>query len=268
MEIRKLERCLRILGLVPYAFSFYERCAAVSPELRKRHATFQSPDGLPVPPLRLIMKVAGTPEPEIYFQGGERAAQSISDILARHHIGIEHVTSILDFGCGCGRVLRQWKHLRSAEIHGTDYNRSLTRWCSRHLKFVTIGKNRLHPPTQYPDSRFDFVYALSVLTHQPERMQIAWMNEFRRILRPSGILLLSLHGPSYLASLNGRERELFLGGHVVTRYPRSKGTNLCCAFHPEVYVRNVLSQGFDVLDWVPEGALGNTHQDAWLLRKC
>jgi 2-polyprenyl-3-methyl-5-hydroxy-6-metoxy-1,4-benzoquinol methylase len=214
------------------------------------------------------MKVAGTPEPEIYFQGGERAAQSISDILARHHIGIEHVTSILDFGCGCGRVLRQWKHLRSAEIHGTDYNRSLTRWCSRHLKFVTIGKNRLHPPTQYPDSRFDFVYALSVLTHQPERMQIAWMNEFRRILRPSGILLLSLHGPSYLASLNGRERELFLGGHVVTRYPRSKGTNLCCAFHPEVYVRNVLSQGFDVLDWVPEGALGNTHQDAWLLRKC
>jgi SAM-dependent methyltransferase len=267
MAIRALEPWLRKFGLLPYAFPIYERYAALNPDLRKRYATFQSPDGLPVPPLRLIMKVSGTPEPEIYFQGGERAAQSITDILARHNISIDHLTSILDFGCGCGRVLRQWKHLQSADLHGTDYNRNLTGWCSSHLKFASIDRNRLNPPTRYPDNKFDFVYALSVLTHLPGQLQLAWMKEFHRILRLSGVLLLSLHGPSYLGSLNGPEREQFLGGRMVMRYERSKGTNLCCAFHPEMFVRNTLSEGFDVLDWVPEGALGNTHQDAWLLRK-
>lgn len=266
MQLRTLEPWLRRFGLLPYAFPLYERYAALEPELRKRYAEFPSPDGLPLPPLRLIMKVAGTPEPAVYFQGGERAAQAIAGLLSRHNIEMRNLAAILDFGCGCGRVLRQWKHLQ-AEIHGTDYNRSLTRWCSANLKFATTGWNRLTPPTGYPDQRFDFVYALSVLTHLPELLQLAWMNEFRRILRPSGVLLVSLHGPSYLDSLTSQEQKQFLDGRMVARYEWSKGTNLCCAFHPEVYVRETLSKGFDVLDWVPEGALGNTHQDAWLLRK-
>ena len=44
------------------------------------------------------------------------------------------------------------------------------------------------------------------------------------------------------------------------------GQNNCAAFHPETYVRNVLPRDFDVVDFVPQGALGNPKQDAWLLR--
>lgn len=215
----------------------------------------------------MIMKVAGTPEPLFYFQGGELAAESIVAILSRHDIEIQNLGAILDFGCGCGRVLRQWRHLDAVEIHGTDYNQALTKWCSRNLPFARIANNRLVPPTGYPDNRFDFVYALSVLTHLAEPLQLTWMNEFRRILRPSGVLFLSLHGDSYLPSLNEQERAIFLKGQAVTRFERSEGTNLCCAFHPESFVRKVLAKDFDVIDYVPEGATGNPHQDVWLLRK-
>ena len=213
------------------------------------------------------MKVAGTPEPLVYMQGGELAAQLIVAILSKHNIDIRNLRAMLDFGCGCGRVLRQWQHLKAVEIHGTDYNPALAKWCSRNLPFATVATNRLLPPTRYPDDRFGLVYALSVLTHLTEPLQLAWMNEFHRILRPCGVLLLSLHGASYLPSLSEQESATFLGGQVVTRFEQREGTNLCCAFHPETFVRNVLATNFEVVDFVPEGATGNPHQDLWMLRK-
>jgi 2-polyprenyl-3-methyl-5-hydroxy-6-metoxy-1,4-benzoquinol methylase len=269
MDIKTLEAWLREFRLLTPAFPLYEWYRAIDSEARKRYAELQENplDGLPTPPPHLIMKVAGTPDPLIYFQGGERAAQSIVDILSTHAIEIQSLGAILDFGCGCGRVLRRWQHMKAVEIHGTDYNRTLVRWCSRNLPFARVTNNGLVPPTRYPNNRFDLVYALSVFTHLSEPLQLIWMNELRRILRPSGALLLSLHGDSYLPSLNEQERATFLRKQVVMRFERSAGTNLCCAFHPESFVREFLAKDFDVIDYVPEGATGNPHQDLWLLRK-
>ena len=72
--------------------------------------------------------------------------------------------SILDFGCGCGRVVRWWRDL-PAEIHGSDFNPTLVRWCRENLPFGVFEVNRPEPPLPYPDDSFDLVYALSVLTH-------------------------------------------------------------------------------------------------------
>jgi SAM-dependent methyltransferase len=195
------------------------------------------------------MAVAGSAEIAVYLDGGQLAARSIRDILQRNQIEMGDLRAILDFGCGCGRVLRFWKDLAGTELHGTDYNPELTTWCARHLSFARIGTNQLAPPTSYPASRFDLVYALSVFTHLPESAQMAWMSEFHRILRPGGLLLLSLHGAHYISRLN------------------EPGTNLCNVFHPEAYVRNRLSGDFEVVDFIPEGARGNPCQDAWLFRR-
>ena len=268
MLIDQLGPVLDKLRLLSFGFRVYQTASAVNPRVYLRNRVYRgSAGGLRIPPARLLMAVAGTAEIAEFLDGGQLAAGSIRDILQRNEIEPGDLRAILDFGCGCGRVLRFWTDLPRTELHGTDYNAELAAWCAQHLPSVRIGTNRLEPPTSYPAARFDLIYALSVFTHLPETAQMAWMNEFHRILRPGGFLLLSLHGAHYISRLNERERSQFLAGGLVTRYDYRAGTNLCSVFHPEAYVRKHLTREFEVVDFIPEGARGNPRQDAWLFRR-
>jgi SAM-dependent methyltransferase len=218
-----------------------------------------------VPPARLILKVAGTPEARWFLTGGRLAADSIRATLARHSIDVDRIPSMLDFGCGCGRVVRHWRSVQG-EVHGTDHEASGIKWCRRHLTFGRFEVNDLHPPLPYESGRFALVYALSVFTHLPAGLQVPWMAELRRVLRPGGHLLVSLHGTAYVESLTPSERGAFDHGEVVVRQGTA-GSNMFGAYHPESYIRGAMSQGLRVVDVVPEGAAGNPKQDLVLFER-
>ena len=75
----------------------------------------------------------------------------------------------------------------------------------------------------YASQSFDLIYAFSVFTHLDIKAQKAWRDEFRRILRPRGILLLTVHGNAFKGRLTGKELEDFSAGRPVVRFDQYPG---------------------------------------------
>jgi SAM-dependent methyltransferase len=225
-------------------------------------------DSLPLPPDDLRILVAGTPNIPWFMNGGYLSCQSILDALARHQIQLENGFRVLDFGCGCGRTLRHWARVPHISLYGSDYNPLLVDWCNEHLPFVSGSVNALEPPLPHASESFDLVYALSVFTHLPEALQLPWMAEMARVIKPNGYLLLTLHGESYMPDIPPEYRERFESGRLVVVHEDLAGENLCGAFHPPAYVSGEFTgKSFEVIDFVPEGAKGNPHQDLYLLKR-
>ena len=208
-----------------------------------------------------MVRVAGTADGDWFLRSGRAAYDAISA-----HVPVGDADAILDFGCGCGRVLRYWSG-HSGPVAGCDRDDGAIAWCRANLPFARVDGNGLEPPLAYADESFDLVYALSVFTHLTAGLQEAWRDELRRVLRPGGCLLATTHGASYLPRLERDERACFDRGELVVRWGELPGSNLCSAYHPEQYVRESLASGFELVELEPEGALGNPTQDLVVLRR-
>jgi len=242
------------------------------PDLRMKSWNFGyrlggAKDHLPIPPAKLIHKVINTDEIAWFLASGRISFDGISYALSKNKYKKEDFKAVLDFGCGCGRVIRCWRDVHGPHLHGTDYNPDLIQWSRRHLdKLGDFHINLMSPPMDFKDNTFDFVYALSVFTHMPEELQTEWMDELHRIIAPDGLLLITLHGRSRIHQLSPTEQEEFLSGKMVVIYPESAGENICGAFHPEKSVRTELAKRFTVVDFIESGAR-DSNQDIYLLKK-
>lgn len=222
----------------------------------------------PVPGMLRMISVAGTPSIDWFLESGAAAVACLRQALARHGRELGKCEAILDFGCGCGRVLRHLEPLAARTgICGVDINGASIAWSRKNLPFAATKVCPLAPPLAYADGSFDLIYALSVFTHLPENLQLAWMGEMARLLRPGGLLFFTAHGVSYAADLQEAERKEFEAGRLVVRRAATAGSNWCGAYHPRAWVENHLLNGFRLLEHSPEGALGNPHQDFYLLEK-
>jgi len=224
--------------------------------------------GLPVPPPRLRVEVAGTPGLDWFLESGRQQAEIIRAAAERNGSPLESAGSLLDFGCGCGRVLRHWAGLERAAVFGSDYNEGLAAWCAANLPFATVSVNELAPPLRYEDGQFGLVYAISVFTHLPHDLERAWIDELSRIVAPGGLLLVTTHGDSYADRLDATERAAYDSGEAVVRWPSVAGSNLCTTFHPKRYVRERLAPGLELLEHTPDGGtVGSRQQDLVVFRK-
>ncbi len=261
-----LRATLRQLGLLGVARRGRELAMTMRFAGANRRYLRQARETLPIPPASLRMLVAASPDIAWFLESGRRGAESVAGILERNGLALGSLLPLLDFGCGCGRVLRHFSGLRG-RLCGTDLHPRLVQWCEANLPFGTFAVNGLAPPTRFASGEFGLVYALSVFTHLPDGLQEAWMDEMRRLLRPGGHLVLTTHGARYVNELQPADRQRFADGQLVVTRDDRAGGNVCGAYHPESYVRRHLARGFTVVDFVPEGAHGNPWQDLWLLRK-
>ena len=230
------------------------------------------PDGLPVPPRHLRELVWSVYE-DIPTFFADRDAERLKAALRRNGVDLAGIHDVLDFGCGIGRVVRQFRG-EPFRLCGTDINRESIEWCRRHLPFARFEVNGAEPPLVFAARSFDFVYTFSVFTHFTEPQQRAWMKEVRRVLRPGGYMYLTTCGVSYLSTMTSTEREAFARGEQVIREPQQAGRpqtyGACLAIHPRQYVLDHLTGGFEVLEVVEaveEPGRPKGEMDAYVLRR-
>lgn len=179
--------------------------------------------------------------------------------------------TVLDFGCGCGRVMRHFDHelASGVQLHGADVDPEAVAWCAENLanygQFCTVDRKGRAP---FADEMFDVIYAVSVFTHLMPEDQDHWLGELDRILDPSGFLLISVMGetalrlaaPDIAAQVAQKGWHFLYDGGTSGLPPWYQS-----CFHSEEYIRENWGKRFDIVRYMPGGICGS--QDLVILQR-
>jgi SAM-dependent methyltransferase len=197
VKARLRDRALHRAGLLPAPLKAVVRWGlrAIDPLLvwsARRRYDYREP----IPPMRLRLRAGSTflvdfigsaPTVEAFEQACRDQGRSLSD-----------AESLLDFGCGCGRLLlamRRSPLLSGCRLVGSDVDAEAIGWLRAAYPDLEVAVNRFSPPLPFEDDEFDAVVSYSVFTHLDEQSQFAWLHELRRVLSPEGVALLTVQGP-------------------------------------------------------------------------
>ncbi len=149
---------------------------------------------MPSPPKALMTRVANIGESARFALSGMKSYGELLDELNRH-VAVESVDRLLDFGCGCGRLLYYLVNCSGIlGVSGCDIDAEAIEWVRSRISGVHVSVTPHLPPTSYDDSAFEVILASSVFSHLSREAQLVWLKELRRILKPDGVLIASIHG--------------------------------------------------------------------------
>ena len=241
-------------------------------EAKQRRDIQRYEDGnIPPPPKKLQVRVIGLYSPH-FIESGWHTFNVFEQALAKAGRPIRSFESVLDFGCGCGRVTRSFRQMSPhAKLFGSDVDGEAIHWLNQNYHtFAEFSVNGPMPPLRFENETFDLIYCISVFTHLPEDMQRAWLAELQRVARRNAIVLLTVYGQKQYLDLNASNRAEFLKRgfyYVHERVSTTEGlpSFYQTAFHSHEYVRSVWGEYFEVLNIEPLAI--DSHSDLIVLRK-
>ena len=236
-------------------------------------------DALPVPPPELVALTQGISDPAAYAASILPGVLNLRKYLAAAGVDETRLRSLLDFGCGSGRLLAGWRHLGPDRLlRGCDIREELVAWASRSFPpDVDIRLSGPEPPLPWGDSTFDLAYAVSVFTHLSVASQKAWQRELARVLRPGAAFVVTLHGSLYVRLLCAGDpsavRRFSTEGHL-ERGNADEGSNDWASFHGPRWAEEVF-ESFRLLAHFPSGRIGGRRvlfpvaslQDVYVFRR-
>ena len=204
------------------------------------------------PPLHLRERViaidaAGEEDVEGYRADGERCARQIAAALPA---GWDpRGRRVLDFGCGAGRVLRHMIDvLPGAELWGCDPHEESIEWLQAQafppLRAFVSG---VAPPLPVPDATFDLVFGLSSLTHIGDGWA-EWLLELRRVLKPDGLLVVTVLGADVWPSFGSGPWSPDTLGMLVFAQDNPAQEGGPVVFHSEWWLRSHWGRAFELLE--------------------
>lgn len=145
-----------------------------------------------IPPRDLWVDYGSSPAE--YLDSGKLHVDAMRRIASEAGAPIEQAGRVLEWGCAAGRMIRWLDDVAfREEVWGTDIHSTHIVWASQHLSppfhFATTS---LHPHLPFADGYFGFIYAGSIFTHVDD-LHATWMQELRRVLKPGGLLYVTIH---------------------------------------------------------------------------
>ena len=219
-------------------------------------------DSLPDPGDVLIARVTGSTDRTWFYESGQQSVRELERTLALIERPLDSFSSILDFGCGCGRMLMWLEELgKRTKLHGTDVDAEAIAWAAERFPYCTFTANGADPPLPYEDGAFDLIFNHSVFTHIDERSQDAWLAELQRVTRPGGFLVLCVNG-EWVLNDDWSEAHVRLEdtGHLFLpdmRPPAELGHPewYASTFNAPWYVFERWARWFNIRGYIPRAAL-------------
>lgn len=216
-------------------------------------------------PSHLVRKVNGTLSESDFVNIGI----AIANVISQSTTNLDHARTILDFGCGLGRVLLPMQaKAPHARFTGFDIDPMMLFWCTHLLQDNTC---RLVSTTlDLPDSEYDLVYAVSVFTHLHNTTNY-WLSEIHRLLTPSGKAFITYHDETLFEEIAGssslpsvpkgtRLHDIHVHGQETPEGGATMGT-----FYTTENWTRTLETYFEVESCAPRGLFG--HQSFSIVTK-
>ncbi len=99
--------------------------------------------------------------------------------------------SILDIGCGTGRLYQLFKKFQGIDYVGLDQSEGQIAVAKKDFPDATHVVAEM---TELPfeDERFDMIYCIATFHHLPnEELRIKALNEMKRVLKPGGHIIMT-----------------------------------------------------------------------------
>ncbi len=234
-----------------------------------------------LPPSHLLLRISGNPSAKAFISSFDDLKYTVKNYLQIAGFDFNQFENILDFGCGVGRYLMAFEPelLPNQKLFGCDVFAECAEWCQENIKFATVKHNDIKPPLPFENNQFDLINAISVFTHLSLDLQHLWAWDIYRVLRPGGILFMTLHGPQFFPivydifrSGNAHKAEMYsIGEEGLFLYldhqgeTDGQGQHTISAVHTPAAYQEIFSM-FKHIKRFPQSNLANG-QDLYILQK-
>jgi 2-polyprenyl-3-methyl-5-hydroxy-6-metoxy-1,4-benzoquinol methylase len=164
---------------------------------------------------------------EKFFASGEAELAAIQVAFQRTGRDLSSVKSILEYGCGVGRVTA-WLGRQFAAVHAVDISHNHLKLAEQTAASARLANVAFHHVQTLDDvaalPKVDLAYSMIVLQHNPPPIILAIVRRLLGCVNPGGYLFLQVPGyipgyrfsvPDFLAhGLSNRDMEM----HVVPQH--------------------------------------------------